>query len=82
MRPDTPTPSRRIAPKSTGSGASERATPMIVSSDVVPTGNVYERVIEVKSERLTLTVTVRAARPSESSLRCAASAARRTAAAT
>ena len=55
---------------------------MIVSSEVVPSGSVYERLIDVKSERLTFTVTVRAARPSRSSRRCAASAARRTAAVT
>ena len=63
-RPEKPTPTRRIGPMSTGSSSSRRAMAIRVAASVVAYGSVAERVRMLMSDFFSLTVTVRAPRPS------------------
>ena len=63
-RPEKPTPTRRIGPISIGSSSSRRAVAISVAASAVAYGSVADRVSVLMSDFFSLTVTVRAPRPS------------------
>ena len=74
LRPENPTPTSRIGPTSLGSSSRRRAIAVSVPASAVAYGNVVDRVSVDMSDFLSLTVTVRAPRPSRSRRRWACSA--------
>ena len=80
--PASDTPSSRTPPSGTAARARRCAVAVSAARSVLASAAVSERVAVVKSALRTLTVTVRAARPEASSLRCADSASRATASCT